>query len=296
MQIQNKFTKIEFFDPTFLDQIFFHSRYSYCGYIKQIIDMRTGKNFLDRPTKEFKPFDGEGFPDEFECPIGYDEANIGDCFIKIGVGIQKKISTNMYTNWDQHPIVTKFPVEVVKNDNVLIFKQRGDLNKRYAYDYEKIVEFCDSNRFLIKHKLLNTGSVTWRTLWYSHAFLPLENSIGGTIIELTSNSIIKKVPRFLKSANGGFTYQVSKNVDSECINWEIDHRTLNRQSIIDLNLGYHYLAEGDYGYNELQVYVNNYIISPEPKVQIEIAPGNKFEWSTKYSFTDIDEKDNVNEF
>lgn len=280
--IENNELNIEIIDTKDLQEKHFGVRYNYCGYIKQIYSKVTKKGLLGIPSDEFLPFNGEGFPDEFEMPISYEEAKVGESFIKIGVGLLEKTSQKEYTNWDMHPIKKKFPVEINRKQDEVVFHQSGGLNNEYAYNYSKAIKILKGGNFRISHVIKNSGNKTWKTLWYSHVFLPIDNSKGGGLLEVSPNCKLRKTPKFLipNDVNGEFV--LDRSIEDECINWDINPKVPNMQCFTDASKGYKYLAIGDYSYDELQAYVNKRIISPEPKVIMELKTGETFAWSTDY--------------
>ena len=98
--LENSDLRIEVCDPNETAEHHLHTRFSHCGYITQIIRKKHDEQVLGQPTAVFPPFHGSGFPDEFEMPLGYEEAAHGECFLKIGVGAEMKNSDAPYSNWD----------------------------------------------------------------------------------------------------------------------------------------------------------------------------------------------------
>lgn len=274
---------MQLFDPNTDDALHFSSRYSHCGYIKQIYSKLSGVNLLGMPIDELKPFFGEGFPEEFEMPLCYDAAKAGEGFLKIGVGIEQRLSDKPYTNWDMHPIIKKACTKAKMTDsNAAVFTQTAALNHNCGYGYTKTVTLTESG-FSIAHALTNTGRAAWHTLWYSHCFLALDESGKGVSLGISPNCKLRKSPVHLRESDGKYIIDSAAEGDGECINWDVDPKLPNVHAVHNTRLKYAFIAEGDYPYHELQVYVNNRIISPEPKVIIKLQPDESFHWSTAYT-------------
>ena len=94
--LENERYQVQVFDPNNRKEKHFSTRYSHCGYIGQIVDKTNGKALLGVPTDEWNAFSGDGFPDEFEMPVGYENAVVGGEFLKIGVGRQIKDKNKPY--------------------------------------------------------------------------------------------------------------------------------------------------------------------------------------------------------
>ena len=123
LTLQNEYMRIEICDPA-ADDAHFSSRYSHAGYISQIY-APGGEGLLGMPTEDFRPLSGEGFPDEFEMPVGYDEAAVGGEFLKIGAGRERRRSKAPYTNRDGHEIVRRAEISVSREKGALIDASYG---------------------------------------------------------------------------------------------------------------------------------------------------------------------------
>ena len=168
LTLQNEYMRIEICDPA-ADDAHFSSRYSHAGYISQIY-APGGERLLGMPTEDFRPLSGEGFPDEFEMPVGYDEAAVGGEFLKIGAGRERRRSKAPYTNRDGHEIVRRAEISVSREKGALTFFAADSLGD-YAYRYRKRIS-AEGGKLIVSHFLENAGKRSWETLWYSHAFLP----------------------------------------------------------------------------------------------------------------------------
>ena len=100
--LENSGLRIEVCNPNETADSHLHTRFSHCGYITQIIQKKSNEQVLGQPTEVFHPFHGSGFPDEFEIPLGYEEATCGECFLK-HVDIKKifhlYILSNFLRSW-----------------------------------------------------------------------------------------------------------------------------------------------------------------------------------------------------
>lgn len=279
--LENEVFRMEICNPNDKSDKHLHTRFSHCGYICQITDKRNGKELLGRAVQEFHPFHGEGFPDEFEMPLLYDEAAVGGGFIKIGVGIEKKLSDSAYTNWDEHPIIKGAVTEVEQNGNTVTFIQKAEYGL-IGYEYTKTISLSETG-YSIKHCLNNTGYTTWDTLWYSHEFLPVKD-IGDKISLLINMGGKLRVKSPNLTEKDGEVEIVIKDMSSEgdCFQWDMENSNSNFQMLVSESGTPILVAEGDYSYQELQVYVNDKIISVEPKLKIRLEPGEQKGWSTKY--------------
>lgn len=272
--LENEFLKIVLFNTDNKEDKHFSTRFSHLGYIKQITDKKSGKSFLTMPFETFKAFHGEGFPDEFEMPLRYDEAKVGEGFVKIGVGVEKKREEKPYTNWDEHEIIKKAENKVKKLEDEVIYTQSLKFGG-FSYEYEKTVKLI-GNSFVIEHTLKNEGEKTIKTLWYSHPFFD---------IALFEEKITLDIPIGYNLINGKINND-GILVDEEskkgiCFNWRVSENAENKQILLSKENTV-YSAKGDFDFHELQIYVNEKAVSVEPKKIIELNQGEMFSWSTIY--------------
>lgn len=278
--LENEAFRMEICNPNDLGDKHLHTRFSHCGYITKIVNKESSKELLGRAVAEFHPFHGEGFPDEFEAPLLYDSIDVGESFIKIGVGLEKKLSGAAYTNWNEHPIVKRARTEVVQNGNTVAFIQKAGC-ATVSYEYIKTIALSESD-YSITHCLKNTGIIAWNTLWYSHAFLPIKDL--GSMVTLLKNmggKLRAPSPNLLEKDGQVQIAIAGMSSEGECFQWDIESDS-NFQ-VLYAECGTRVLdAIGDYGYQELQVYANDRIISVEPKLKIQLEAGEKKCWATKY--------------
>lgn len=281
--LENEDMCIEICNPKDFDDVHFHTRFSHCGYITQIVNKKSGKALFGCAVDKFHPFHGEGFPDEFEIPLLYKNIAVGENFVKIGVGLEKKLSQTPYTNWDEHPIVKKAETEVAQSGNAVSFVQRLEY-AGVGYEYVKTIAL-GKTEYSISHSLKNTGTLAWTTLWYSHAFLPLGGS--GSTVTLSKNTggVLRTPSSNLVEMDDEAELFISDlTTQGECFQWDIECVD-NFQKVYIANGECILDAIGDYQYQELQVYVNDRIISVEPKLNIQLGAGEQKCWKTVYKYS-----------
>lgn len=267
------------YDPREESNVHFSTRFSHVGHFKSIAVK--GEEILYSPTASFHPFHSDGFPDEFETPIGYDEAKSGECFLKIGVGLERKKEDKAYTNWDMHEIVRRANIEAEEDADGCRFVVL-DEHEGYAYRYEKSV-CIENGRLIIAHALKNVGKKPLKTLWYSHAFL----RYGGKSLDLTlphGYTSYNGEEYLIKEPNGYSILLDERAKKGVCCNFHVLDGAENRQTLRFSERAV-YRSVGDYPFYELQIYVNDRIVSIEPKLTIELQAEEEKKWSTTYELT-----------
>src|SRR4030095_2792884 len=99
---------------------------------------------------------------EFQTPLGYDNAKEGDRFVKIGVGVLKKRDDTRYAFANVYDIVDHGKWSVNKTANSVEFTQElNDKATGYAYLYKKTIQLSgDKPEMVIQHSLKNTGKLS----------------------------------------------------------------------------------------------------------------------------------------
>src|SRR5947209_10592378 len=95
---------------------------------------------------------------EFQTPIGWDEAKPGGTFIKIGVGVLRKVEGN-YNRYFPYEVVDpgKWSVSM-QRDSIEFTQELSDPNSAYGYVYRKVVRLAKGKpEMVIDQTLKNTG-------------------------------------------------------------------------------------------------------------------------------------------
>lgn len=251
------------------------SRYSHSGYVRQIFVQ--GVPVLDRPCDRFDVFNGEGFPDEFQQAVGYDEAEVGGGFVKLGVGVLQKTGNHPYTNHDRQRVV-QFPQHSVSVESFrAVFEQRLCFDG-YGYVYRKTVELMGGSAFRIAHELKNRGEMPLHSFWYSHIFLD-RNTLGLLALMRLPDGVEQRADNNLDAVAG--TARLPKENEG-CFWWEVSPDV--RDETVVEGSALHFSAHGDFPMMAFMMYMNRRIISPEPRIKIELESGKTLSWATTYTF------------
>ena len=258
------------------------SRYSHSGYIHQA--WRGGRPLLGMPFEPFDVFHGEGFPDEFEQPIGYEAAAIGEGFVKIGVGVVEKNADHPYTNHDRHRVVQPAEHAVRVDGRSVTFEQSLDFGV-YGYRYRKSVSVGAGSSFRIAHRLTNSGSAGWQSFWYSHVFLPRPRV--GEPYHLELPPCYR--PDQANAARGAAGRYALPPAAEACFWWAVPPGERDAHQVAGTAMSF--ACAGDYPVREFMVYQNPRVVSPEPRLSIALQPGASIAWASDYRFEEHSELD-----
>ncbi len=123
------------------------------------------------PVEEFRPSDGAQ---------GYSAAQPGGLFVKIGVGVLRKVSDAPYRFQDSYPIVDtgKWKLRIRKRS--IVFQQRLITQSGISYLYTKrLLLSRDGASLTLEHTLGNLGSQAIVTEVYDHDFFMLDGQPTG---------------------------------------------------------------------------------------------------------------------
>jgi len=118
---------------------------------------------------------GIGLCSEFgnELAVGYADAQPGEPFPKLGVGLLKRPDAGGYNFFRPHEIVEKFPIQVEAGADQARYTVQPLECRGYAARLEKTVRAA-ANILTIDYRLENTGSKPLITHEYVHNFLGID--------------------------------------------------------------------------------------------------------------------------
>lgn len=250
-----------------------------------------GHHYFGQWFNEYNPTKHDAImgPVEAFDPIGFDGANSGENFVKIGVGELKKTSDSSYIFMTFYPIINSGKWEVKMKKDHVRFSHKLKAGE-YSYEYFKTVQLLkDKPIMILRHTLKNTGKRTIETEVYNHNFFVIDKQPTGPGFEITLPfSITEKVGRmedyaiihdnkliFLKDLN-------SRNVSFKDL-------TSGRGSTYDIKVDNHNTGAGvritgNQVISKLVFWSAEKTVCPEPYIKIKVEPGKEFSWDINYEF------------
>jgi hypothetical protein len=115
--------------------------------------------------------------DEF-APVGYDVANMGDEFLKIGIGTLRK-SSDDFQRFGLYQIVNPGKWEIVRNNNRIVFRHVLE-SAFYSCVYTKTVSLSNDKPMLtLDCSLKNMGEQPLEPNVFNHNFFVIDRQITG---------------------------------------------------------------------------------------------------------------------
>ncbi len=279
------------------------SRFDWSG---QIYDLTwNGHSYYGEFFPKFDPYNHDtvcGPAEEF-AQIGYENAEIGGEFVKIGVGVLQKPDSQPYNIRRLYKILNKGKWTCKIDKNAIIYTQELK-SKVVSYVYIKKIELVDgSPTMIISHTLQNTGSNLISTNTYCHNFFMLDKTPTSPGITMnlsftpTKGDFLPKIEGFaivsdasiLKDKKLIFTRTLVEPErvlyrDIPCDN----NVQLNDFSIENCTTGAAVRFKGDRPMFNLLLWANAKTQCIEPWILINIMPNKTFSWTNRYDFYEVE--------
>jgi hypothetical protein len=235
-----------------------------------------------------------------ERPLGYDEAKVGETFLKIGVGELEKPNEEKYNFARKYKLVKPaewkpIPFKAPLSERAIKWSHTASLPSGYGYQYLKVVSLAaDRPTLRIMHRIRNTGTKPITTDFYNHNFFNVDRDpVGpnyrfsfpyeirakdlrgrfGELVEVAGKEL-----RFKGMLSEGFVMAGLTGFDTnshEEQTFEMRHTTS----------GVRITAIHDYRFEKFNLWGVKECICPEPFLKIEnLAPGQVRTWTVEYQF------------
>ncbi|HTZ75284.1 MAG TPA: hypothetical protein VMB47_15280 [Candidatus Aquilonibacter sp.] len=233
-----------------------------------------------------------GPTEEFDIPLGYDDAPAGGTFVKVGVGVLRKPDTARYDPYRSYDIVDGGERTIKSRPTSVTFEQRVfDKSSGYGYIYRKTIQLVAGRpQMLIEHSLKNIGTRTIETSVYDHNFLVLDDQPTGPDFTIRVPFTIKAEKPFNSEFGSidGNTIKYKKVLTgkerfSVDIGGYSDTPADNDITIENAKEKASVRVTGDRPLASLALFSIRSTIAMEPFVRVSVAQGEEFTW--RYSYT-----------
>ncbi|MEP6746596.1 MAG: hypothetical protein ABJB86_02660 [Bacteroidota bacterium] len=235
-------------------------------------------------------------PVESFSPVGYEEATTGGHFVEIGVGTLSKTNDDKYTPFKYYPIVNAGRWKVRTKAASIEFTHTLS-DSFYSYEYKKTETLVKGKPLLvITHSLKNTGKKNIETSVYNHNLFVFDK-------QATGAGFVVTFPFNLAPESEG-----QRGIGSTGIATIKDNRIIfnrgpeKKESVYCIIKGYGNTSKDydiqienhttgaavritcDQPISKLAFWGSSTIFSPEPFIQVNISPGETFNWKISYEF------------
>jgi hypothetical protein len=227
-----------------------------------------------------------------EAALGWDEARVGGTFIKIGVGVLRKVDEK-YDAYRLYEIVDHGRWTIKQHpDSVEFTQELTDPSSGYGYIYRKVVRLSPGKpEMVLEHSLKNTGRHTIQSTVYNHNFLVLDKQPPGPdfAISVPFRILPTQPPdeRFARIQENHIVFtKVLENQDVVEIPFQgfgaspkdYDIRIENRK------VGTGMRIQGDRPLSFVNFWSMRKVLAMEPFIAMTIAPGSEFTWNIHYEY------------
>jgi hypothetical protein len=241
-----------------------------------------------------------GVPEEFtnanHTALGWEDAKVGGTFVKIGIGALRKPDDQPYSNYRLYDIVNGGNWTIQRSAASIEFTQDlSDPASGYGYVYRKRVSLTPGQpQMVLEHSLRNTGTRPVVTSVYDHNFTSIDRQpIGpGLLIKFgfAAIPVATPEPKLLdllqfKGSQVSFarTLTGQDKVAAMFTGFNSDPRDYNVR-IEDHRVGAGVHITADRPLSKVALWGIRTVISPEPFIDMTIAPGAEFTWTITYDY------------
>ena len=233
----------------------------------------------------------EGLSDEFNIeddlpPPGYDEANPGESFVKIGVGELTRVDDRAYDFEYPYPVQHLAPVIVERQDDALSLFQRLNAGKRWGYEYRKTYHVMpESAKLVIQYELKNTGSCAFHAEQYNHNWF---NQGGGPVDHnytlKTKFDLEEGQEDWFRRQCGGIVLTGGMTEPSFFESPRSAPVEANWMCLSHAAKAWQITVSGDFRVARFALYADPSALCPEVFINIPLAPGEARSWNRVYEF------------
>ena len=235
-------------------------------------------------------------PVENFTDIGFQQAEVGGEFLRIGVGGLLKEDNSRFNNFKLYPISNPGKWTIKKSKNQVVFIHEIKDVAGYSYHYTKAVRLTEGKpELVLEHTLKNKGKKAIKTDVYNHNFFTIDNEPTGPNVMIhfpfevsgrwnrdESPVIIEgksfRYPRLFEPNETVFMGDMQGHSRSVK---DYDFRIENRRTGAGVRI------TCDRPISKINYWASSTTSCPEPFIDIDVPPGEQFTWTIKYEFYEI---------
>lgn len=274
--------------PSFPDGYYRGTRFDHSGIFRRI--EKDGFVFADEWFGVYDPYKHDmvcGASEEF-AQCGYDEVEVGNVFLKPGVGLLYKDDDSPYDHFKLYGVADPGRWTVTSEDDEAVFVHVLD-NDNWGYVYEKRIRLLDGSTFEIAHSLCNTGALAIAGETYNHNFFTMGGSRPGPEIEIdfpfTPCGTWRSEYDSVKLSEHGIRY-LRPLMQGESVfmgNLNPSDGSEITGEIFCISSGGHEVAfSSDQPFDHIEFWANHRVGCIEPFISYALESGEEFEWSYRF--------------
>ena len=234
--------------------------------------------------------------EEFRTALGFATAKAGETFVKIGIGVLRKPDDARYSGYANYPIVDSGTwTNRTASDSVDSTQEVNDPASGYGYVYRKVVRLTPGKpEMTIEHSLKNIGRLPIDTRQYNHNFLVLDKAPTSADFVITLPFDIKTTtdlstqPATIKGRQIAYT-KTLENQERVFFPMQGFGATPKDYDVRIENkaIGAGVRITSDRPVATMSLWSIRSVISMEPDVDVNVAPGASMNWKYIYTYYTI---------
>ncbi len=239
---------------------------------------------------------GMGPSEEFltnDKALGFDEAEAGGTFLKIGVGVLRKPDDKPYDRYLAYEIVDggKWTTKI-STDSVVFTQTLSNPVSGYGYIYTKILRLIPGKPVMqITHQLRNTGSKPLVTSVYDHNFFVTNNHHTGPDYAITMPYAIKisrtQGPGLFRIEGNRLLFTKLFTTKDMVVTWMDGFKPVAKDysfRVENTKTGTGYSVQGDRPLSQIMLWSIFTNISMEAFIDLNAQPGKEERWNYEYTY------------
>jgi hypothetical protein len=314
--LNNSRLRVEIAQP---GTIYQGTRFDWSAFITQVTLDGQHTFCMPESLQTGKGTGGIGLCNEFgnELAVGYEDAQPGEPFPKLGIGLLRRPDDGRYNFFRPYEIVEKFPIQVDGGAELARFTVQPLDCRGYAARLEKTVRLVE-NALVIDYRLENIGSQPLITHEYCHNFLGINQQPIGPDYQLQFPQAVTREPP--PGGMGKMAPPALRWLPKPLLNWlvktalsRMGQAMLLKEKTITWNetpknaffarltgfqprqeaqwellhqpSGLRVSESDDFPPTRLVVWGTAHVVSAEVYTDINLAPGEVKHWSRRYVFS-----------
>lgn len=235
---------------------------------------------------------------EFQTPLGWDEAEPGGTFIKLGVGVLRRGEGN-YNRFVHYEVLNPGTWTVNKGANRVEFIQQLNAPELgYGYVYRKVVTLVEGKpEMVIEQSMKNTGAKAIHSNVYNHHFMVMNKQPPGPDFAIRFPFEVKPT----RAPNTALINVVGKELvyakqlsgrDQAVVQFEGygDSAKDTEMIIENEKLGAGVRITGDRPLIRDMLWSIRSVFAIEPYIAVDIEPGQEFTWKNMFEYYTLPRK------
>ena len=221
--------------------------------------------------------------------LGYDEAQPGESFVKIGVGALRRPDDGPFRQFATYEITDAGKWTVHQSSQEIEFIQELGDTRGYAYLYHKTLRL-QGNRLILEHRLRNTGRKPISTSVYEHNFFMLDGRASGpdTVLRFRFDPRAKADLHSLAETEGKSLQYLRELERGQTVFTELngfgETAADNDIRVENTRTGAAVHQTGDHPLSKLVLWSIRTTVCPEAYIDLQVEPGKEVSWKIGYEF------------